>query len=234
MFQVNENTRPGRMLAQGRLTVTFLSPSGTHLTVTAKARKAPESEGARWTRSNLAEASVVFFEVPNASGGWNDRIAKFTRARGFVPQPGADPARIWAAKQLVRYARGEVLPAGLVAYEECSCGRCGRALTDPVSIERGIGPECYGLITGSQHERRDGAETICTAEQRRERNAARIARRQERAARAREQARAARLIGGHEGERIAEGLDRLAAILAENAKSELPEDAELLAGELVG
>lgn len=30
------------------------------------------------------------------------------------------------------------------------CGRCSRELTDPVSIERGIGPECYGKVTGSK------------------------------------------------------------------------------------
>lgn len=27
-------------------------------------------------------------------------------------------------------------------FHEGKCGRCGRALTDPESIERGIGPEC--------------------------------------------------------------------------------------------
>jgi hypothetical protein len=32
------------------------------------------------------------------------------------------------------------------------CGRCGRPLSDPVSIDRGIGPECYGRGTGSQHQ----------------------------------------------------------------------------------
>lgn len=30
------------------------------------------------------------------------------------------------------------------------CGKCGRELTDPVSIERGLGPECFGKATGSK------------------------------------------------------------------------------------
>jgi hypothetical protein len=40
----------------------------------------------------------------------------------------------------------------LSCAEEARCGKCGRALTDPVSIARGIGPECYGASTGSAHE----------------------------------------------------------------------------------
>jgi hypothetical protein len=35
-----------------------------------------------------------------------------------------------------------------------TCGRCNRELTDPVSIERGIGPECYGKSTGSKRAKR--------------------------------------------------------------------------------
>jgi hypothetical protein len=34
---------------------------------------------------------------------------------------------------------------------ESRCGRCTRQLTDPVSIARGIGPECFGRDTGSRH-----------------------------------------------------------------------------------
>lgn len=34
------------------------------------------------------------------------------------------------------------LPDGVEVWHEGKCGRCGRALTVPESIERGIGPEC--------------------------------------------------------------------------------------------
>lgn len=33
----------------------------------------------------------------------------------------------------------------VVQHEGC-CSRCGRRLTDPISIERGIGPTCFSLI----------------------------------------------------------------------------------------
>lgn len=31
-------------------------------------------------------------------------------------------------------------------YHVGKCGRCNRPLTDPTSIERGIGPDCYKLL----------------------------------------------------------------------------------------
>lgn len=36
--------------------------------------------------------------------------------------------------------------ANLEVWHEGRCGRCGRALTVPESIERGIGPECAGKM----------------------------------------------------------------------------------------
>ena len=38
------------------------------------------------------------------------------------------------------------LPAELQVWHEGKCGRCGRKLTVPESIERGLGPECAGLV----------------------------------------------------------------------------------------
>jgi len=35
------------------------------------------------------------------------------------------------------------LPATCKFYPSGKCGRCGRKLTTPESIERGVGPECY-------------------------------------------------------------------------------------------
>lgn len=39
-------------------------------------------------------------------------------------------------------SQGNAIPDGLQVWHEGCCGRCGRHLTDPVSIQRGIGPEC--------------------------------------------------------------------------------------------
>ena len=144
-----ENNRGARMLEQGRVSVTFKSPTGSHITILAKCRTITES--GKWVQSPIAEAKVIFLEVPN-SDGWNDKVGKFTRSKGFVADSSADEARIFCAKQLLAYVQGQPTNPNLEILEEDTCGRCGRQLTDPVSIQRGIGPECYGKITGSQHQ----------------------------------------------------------------------------------
>ena len=49
----------------------------------------------------------------------------------------------WTYRHLVR---GGDLPANLEIWHEGSCGRCGRALTVPESIEQGFGPVCVGML----------------------------------------------------------------------------------------
>lgn len=44
----------------------------------------------------------------------------------------------WAVSQV---AKG-VLPDGYSIHHEGKCGRCGRTLTTPDSLNRGLGPEC--------------------------------------------------------------------------------------------
>jgi len=58
--------------------------------------------------------------------------------------PGAPSydAFAWFWKQLDKPA----LPDTLEVWHEGRCGRCGRPLTVPESIERGIGPECASKV----------------------------------------------------------------------------------------
>lgn len=39
---------------------------------------------------------------------------------------------------------------GVHVVESDNCGMCGRTLTDPESIARGVGPECHGKATGTR------------------------------------------------------------------------------------
>lgn len=149
MLRLDLTKRAARMLEQGRVTMTFRSPSGSHITLLAKCRG--KTDAGKWVATNLAEAKLLFIEVPN-EGGWNDKVGKVTRSGGFTPERHADDARVFCARQMLSYLTGGQTAAGLEIFEEDRCGACGRQLTDPVSIERGIGPECYGRITGSQHE----------------------------------------------------------------------------------
>ena len=47
---------------------------------------------------------------------------------------------------LERVWRGADYPNGFELRHEGKCGRCGRKLTVPESIDRGIGPECWGKM----------------------------------------------------------------------------------------
>lgn len=51
----------------------------------------------------------------------------------------------WAIKQVVE---GKPLPEGYSVKHEGKCCRCGRTLTTPESVERGIGPECWEKMGG--------------------------------------------------------------------------------------
>jgi hypothetical protein len=49
----------------------------------------------------------------------------------------------WALKKL---RRNPSIPDSLTIQHNDYCGRCGRDLTDPVSVETGFGPICRGLV----------------------------------------------------------------------------------------
>jgi hypothetical protein len=52
----------------------------------------------------------------------------------------------WALKVVRQTAGGYVIPTGYKIDHAGKCGRCGRTLTVPQSIECGIGPECQLLM----------------------------------------------------------------------------------------
>lgn len=82
MITLDTKLRAARMLEAGRVTATFRSPSGSHITLTAKCR-APNDAG-KWKGCPLAEAKIISIEVPPADGGFGDKVGKVTQARGFV------------------------------------------------------------------------------------------------------------------------------------------------------
>jgi len=51
-------------------------------------------------------------------------------------------AIFWYLKQLIDKIP---IPPQVHLYHLGRCGKCGRPLTDPASMERGIGPYCAGL-----------------------------------------------------------------------------------------
>jgi Family of unknown function (DUF6011) len=73
------------------------------------------------------------FADPGGHGGQKSRVGR--------EAPSAK-AFDWAWRALTK----GTMPANLEVWHEGRCGRCGRKLTVPESIARGIGPECAGRM----------------------------------------------------------------------------------------
>lgn len=150
--------RAGRMLDAGHLVASVKSAkTGEHITIKMQCcQKNDSGTGKKWPKVELRKASHVFVSVPRAGGGWDDKVGTFyPRSGKFYTANHADPARVWAAAAVATWVNqggGPVHEQVSDIFETDQCGRCGKDLTDPVSIQRGIGPECYGKMTGSQHE----------------------------------------------------------------------------------
>jgi hypothetical protein len=167
VLEADEKTRAGRMLAAGdvRVTVTYI-PTEQHITVRFKAlldNRYADGERPRpnvtknWIRVPLKEASHVFVEVPRSGGEWPDKIGGFYPRTGrFFSDDDADPERVETAALAARWLNEGRDAASRIGkfrlQEESYCGKCGTALTDPESIDRGIGPECYKKETRSKHQ----------------------------------------------------------------------------------
>lgn len=143
-------SRAGRMLGAGGVEATVTLDDGRHVTLSIRTRARvgrgwtnanPTDEGAR-TTIKVHGNRVGWINVTDAAGGHEWQLTLRTRR----------PEYVTAVNAVLAYAAGLALPTGAKRVQEASrCGRCFRTLTDPVSIDRGIGPECLGRVTGSRH-----------------------------------------------------------------------------------
>jgi|SRR6056297_1636307 len=74
--------------------------------------------------------------------GGQEQTGWVNAGRKGNPAHPAFKAIHWA---LAKIAKGD-MPEGLEFWHEGRCARCARVLTDPASIERGLGPECAGKV----------------------------------------------------------------------------------------
>lgn len=148
-----EETRLGRQLAGGQVTVTLRSrQSGKHVTLSFRSRRRTKPGSARrWERCSFADADVVFVQEDHTGL----RIGRIARVEGYsfpaiFVDPGTPEALAWALRETLWEAAGRPSQHAEIKTAD-RCGACNRRLTDPVSLERGIGPECFGKQTGSQY-----------------------------------------------------------------------------------
>ena len=132
----------------GNATFTVDNGKGTHYTF--KIRQ-PKKANPRFTGSAPHFVSLLtgpdninnysYLGMVNAETG----SVKLTRASKM--NDDSTPVKVlrWA----LNHALGDrLLPAGYAIHHEGKCGCCGRALTVPESIKRGIGPECWSKLSG--------------------------------------------------------------------------------------
>lgn len=147
------DNRAGRMLLAGGIEATVTMPNGEHVTVKIRTR-ARTQRG--WRNASPGEQGVgsiarTNIEILGRKVGW----VNVTESGWVVSFRTRNVAFKDAVRVLFQHAanrRDELGGMGGYRVQEATrCGRCMLPLTDPVSIDRGIGPDCLGRDTGSQH-----------------------------------------------------------------------------------
>ena len=143
----------GLALRSGRLVATVVSKkSGKHITVQLRAKR---REGKRFRACDLDVAERIYLDVPGPNGSGSEigvlhLVGKWS-GRILPPwEADFDEARVWAARRILDVAHGRTQASDEKAeiLEGKICLACGRELTEPESIARNIGPECWKRVTG--------------------------------------------------------------------------------------
>lgn len=113
-----------------------------------------KTSGTHFTyKVNKAENKDIWF-ISLLSGNNNDEDYRFmgyftadmilkTSAKSKVT---SDAPAYKAMDFTLKHVVANKIPEALKIYHSCRCGRCGRTLTTPESIQRGIGPECITML----------------------------------------------------------------------------------------
>lgn len=142
----------------GRAVVSVRShKSGEHVTVVLVARK-KKVDGKGWIartsaagRVGMTDADCVEARDPDREYPDNYVGRLYTDGPTWRAGKDADRLRAWTAEKVLSYALGGYpLDHQADVFIATTCCTCGKQLTDPVSVERGQGPECYGKTTGSK------------------------------------------------------------------------------------
>ena len=135
-------------LLAGKALFTVSNPAGDHYTF--KVRRV-ESE---WPVGSGKMTTTYFVNV-KANGdahpfgyiGILDIVKgtiKCTAKSLYVPGSKQYDVAAWATQAVIT---AQLIPSGYHIEYAGHCGKCGRTLTDPASIQRGIGPECWKMVS---------------------------------------------------------------------------------------
>jgi len=126
----------------GRAVFTIDNGQGVHYTFKVKAPKFNPAKRYIFllTGPDNTRSYTYLGELCPATG-----TVKLTQSSKYTDDTTPVKVIRWAMKHVFG---DKTLPAGYAIHHEGKCGCCGRALTVPESIKRGIGPECWSRIAG--------------------------------------------------------------------------------------
>ena len=123
----------------GNSIFTVKSASGEYITFKVSKKEASNGYSASWFCNVLTgpdnTSSYTYLGLLDQLHG----DVRLTRASRYNHDSKPYKVLRWA---LSKVWSGESLPEGYEVKHEGRCGRCGRVLTTPDSIDAGIGPEC--------------------------------------------------------------------------------------------
>jgi hypothetical protein len=136
-----KNTDALKFIFAGKSIVTFLNTkTGNHFTFKTKAAK---------------DSNMFFVSVLNGPENWayigTCIEGKFRHGRKSNISADAQSVKVFDFV-LAKLVLG-TLPEFVEVWHEGHCGKCGKRLTVPSSIENGLGPECIKTLT--KMEKRD-------------------------------------------------------------------------------
>jgi len=134
-----------------RITVTSLK-TGEHISINADAKV--KSDNGKWVNARLTEATHLFFKDPNLDWQSSSVGTYYPQSGKFYTDSKAGPVMHFVAQQLLTEATSGQHHPQMEIRLGSHCLRCGAELSDPKSIDRSLGPECYGTVTGSKHTSR--------------------------------------------------------------------------------
>ena len=123
-------------ITAGNATLTVENPHGEYYTYKVRTPKdKPEPFFVSLLTGPDNNHSYTYLGLLNADDG----SVRLTKASKFNDETKPVKVIRWAMRKLWN---GEELPLGYKVRHNGHCGRCGRTLTTPESLDCGIGPEC--------------------------------------------------------------------------------------------
>jgi len=138
--RINDAGAALAFLLAGKATVTLKSEAtGDHLTFQVR----------KWSKAKNGTMHFVSVRTGNdfAKIGVIRNGDRFWHDDDRTDLPHSDN-RVKGFRYAFQHLCEKHMPPKCEVWHEGSCGRCGRPLNDPESIERGIGPECLKKMGG--------------------------------------------------------------------------------------